>query len=239
MAMTATAGQIANAATQELGLPSIVLFQSSDDQVGYQCIGLLNSLGDELVRAHDWQFLEKTQQYTGDGIQNAFPLPLDFGRIVNQTVWSASMRRPMYGPLNAQQWGWCQFGIVSVGVYYRYRILGNELHVFPTPALNETIDFFYISRNWVSDHLVPTTFKDTITHQDDTPVFDRRLMITGLKDKLWGAKGLDNSIIHAEFMYMLEAEKGQNQGAPVIALDRSDNYMYIDWRNIPDGGWNA
>jgi hypothetical protein len=38
---------------------------------------------------------------------------------------------------------------------------------------------------------------------------------------------------------MLETEKAQNQGAPVISLDRSSNYMYIDGRNIPDGNWNA
>jgi len=213
------------------------LFTSQDDQIGYQCIGLLNSLGDELVRVHDWQFLEKTEQFVGDGSTSSFDLPQDFGRIVNQTQWSSTDKRPMYGPLNAQQWGWCQFGIVSVGVFFRYRILGNKFHIFPTPGVGETFDFFYISKDWVMDGVTPTLFKDRVTSEADIPLFDRRLMITGVKDKLWAAKGMDASGTHAEFMYMLEAEKGQNQGAPIISLAGQHVDFLLGYQNIPDGNW--
>ena len=48
-----------------------------------------------------------------------------------------------------------------------------------------------------------------------------------------------NSHTGQEFNYLLGAERSQNQGAPVISLDRRFDYLYINYRNIPDGGFNT
>lgn len=233
-----TALELVNSALQEIGLPQAqTIVSAQDDQTGFQALGLLNALGEQLIRAHDWQFLEKQKTYTGTGAANEFDLPADFGRIVNQTEWSSKNRRPMYGPMNAQGWSWVQFGIVSVGVYYRYRILDNKMHVFPNLANGEEMHFYYITKNWArSNAAVP---KAMITADDDKTVFDDYLIIAGLKYKLWSAKGMDSAGLYAEFMYMLNNEKGQNQGAPVIALDRRWDHLYISGQNVPDGSWNV
>lgn len=233
----ATAQDIINAATQELGLPIPAVFSGNDDQIGYQAIGLLNSLGDELVRVHDWQFLEQVESYVGDGIATDFPLPADFARIVNQTAWDTNNRRQMIGPLNAQQWAWTQYGIVSVGVYYRYRILGNKFTVYPTPPVGEIFDLYYISKNWVEIGNTPGTYRDTVLAANDIPVFNRRMLVAGVKYKLWGAKGLDTTSLGPEFDYVLKTEMAQNQGASVINLTSQPMFHYIDGSNVPDGTW--
>lgn len=239
MALQLSALQMVNQALQEIGLPQVTtIISGQDDQTGFQMHGLVNALGTQLVRVHDWQFLEKTASFTGDGVKTAFDLPADYGRMVNQTQWADKNKRPMYGPMTPQGWSWVQFGIVSVGVYYRYRIIGNQFHVFPTPPVGETFNFYYISKNWVYD---PNTdvYKDRVENEDDLTLFDEYLMVSGIKYKLWSAKGMNATELLSEFNYMLNAEKSQTQGAPVIALDSRWEYLYISGQNVPDGSWNV
>lgn len=236
MANLMTAQEIIDQALNELGLPTSILGSTQVTQISTQALALLNALGRDLVKVHDWQYLEKTATLTGDGVTTEFTMPSDFGRIVNQTQWSSNLRRPMLGPLTSQQWGWTQYGIVSVGVYYRYRILANMFAVYPTPALNDVFNFFYISRNWVISQ--DTTPNDKCINPGDTPLFPGGLMVAGVKLRLWGIKGFDTTILATEFNYLLEAEKGQNQGAPVLNLSNQPDYHLIDITNIPDGYWN-
>lgn len=237
MAVLATAQFIIDRVLGELGLPTGAIGATNANVVVTQCVGFLNSLGDDMVKVHDWQVLEEIASFTGDGVLAQFPMPTDFGRVVNQTEWATNMRRPMLGPLTAQQWGWTQYGIVSVGVYFRYRILSNNLAVFPTPGVGENFKLFYIQKNWVT--AVDGTTKDTITAGTDTPVFDRDLMIAGVKLRLWAIKGFDTTQLGQEFNYRLQSEMGQNQGAQVIHLSGGQfDFHYIDGNNVPDGSWS-
>lgn len=237
--MAESALTIVNRSLQELGLPSVLTIESApDDQTGWQALGLLNALGSQLCRAHDWQFLEGIVDLVGDGVTTAFPLPDDFGRMVNQTQWAAKNKRPMYGPMSPQGWSWVQYGIVSVGVYYRYRILNNMFTVFPTPPVGEEFHFYYIKKDWVYDP-IQNIYTDTILNDTDEPVFDEYLMIAGTKFKLWAAKGMNTTVVGREYEYMLSSLKSQTQGAPVISLDRRYDYLYISGQNIPDGSWEV
>lgn len=239
MATLGTADEIINAAAQELGLPPVSLNSATGDQTGWQMLGMLNALGDELNRVQDWQFLMKEMGFVGDGIADYFPMPEDFGRQVNQTEWNTSMRRPMQGPDSPQVWAWNKFGIVAVGVYFRYRINNNEYQVFPVPGAGQTFALYYISKNWVIDGTSPDPqnpiYLDRIVHATDKPMYDRRICIAGLKVKLWSQKGFDTTTLQEEFNYLLASEKAQNQGAPVISLSGSRGRIFLDWSNIPDG----
>lgn len=239
MPITATAQSILDSANTELGLPTSKIGVTSYDQTGRQAISMMQAIGDDLVRVHDWQFLEKTHTFVGDGSTSAFPLPTDYGRVVNQTEWATNNQRPMTGPVSPQIWGWCQYGIVSSGVYFRYRILDNKLHVFPTPGAGEEFAFFYISKNWVISGATGNPMTDTISQQGDVPVFDKRLMISGLKARLWGQKGFDTTQVQAEFEYVLSSEKGITQASPVICLSGSNSGLLIGPNNVPDGNWKV
>ena len=239
MATLGTADEIINAAAQELGLPPVSLSSAAGDASGYQMLGMLNALGDELNRVQDWQFLEKQMGFVGDGITDSFPMPTDFGRQVNQTEWNTSMRRPMQGPMSPQVWAWNKFGIVSVGVYFQYRILHNQYTVYPVPGAGQEFALYYISKDWVlsgtsTDPLNPI-YVDRITLATDKPLYDRRVMIAGLKVKMWAQKGFDTTVLQEEFNYVLSAEKAQNQGAPVINLSGAGGKLLIGWSNVPDG----
>jgi hypothetical protein len=231
--------KIVNRALQEIGLPQVATIVSAqDDETGFQALGLLNALGAQLIKVHDWQFLEGTVNIVANGIDSSFDLPDDYKRIVNQTQWASKNKRPMYGPMTAQGWSWVQFGIVSVGVYYRYRILGNKFVVFPTPTAGEELNFFYIKKDWVWDPIL-MVYKGEVENDTDEPIFEDYLLTAGVKFKLWAAKGMEASELGREFEYMLSTEKAQNQGAPVIQLDKRWDYLYISGQNVPDGSWNV
>jgi hypothetical protein len=238
-----TAINIINAASQELGIGVVSLDSASTGNAGFQLLGLLNALGSDLIRVHDWQNLEKTMTFTGDGVATTFALPADFGRQVNQTQWCASNRQPMIGPMTAQQWSWCQYGLVGTGIYFRYRILGNQYTVYPVPGVGEQFALYYISRNWVlpADQVAEPdpTYADKITNAADVPQFDARLLINGLKAKFWGQKGFDTTKLQKEFDDSLIAEKGQMQGAAVLSLSNSSRGYLIGMQNVPDGNWQV
>lgn len=236
--ITGTTQYIIDAAFDQLGLPRESLVPGLIGQTGTQALSLLNTLGTDLIKAHDWQFLEATATLNGDGVTTEFALPSDFGRIVNQTEWAANNKIPMEGPLSPQAWGWVQYGIVSAGVFFRYRLLHNTFAIFPTPGASEVFNFFYIKKNWVLDD-DGVTYKDTTDNGDDIPLFDRNLLIKGLKVALWGQKGFDTTSLVKEYDDELAQEKAQNQGAPTICLSSSGNLYLLDARrNIPDGDWN-
>lgn len=236
MGTIATAQDIVDRAVDELGLARTELLTGLVSQIGMQSMALMTSLGEDLVRVHDWQFLEKTATLLGDGFKGAFQLPADFGRVVNQTTWSTSNRMPMRGPVSSREWGWHQFGIISVGVYYRYRILADRMEVFPVPPQGEQLKFYYISKMWAiaGDS---TGYVDKITTNADRPLFDRSLMIKGLKARLWAQKGFDTSVLAREYNDCLMAIKAQDQGAPDIKLSgRHEDYL-LSGRNIQEGNW--
>lgn len=234
---TATTQAILDRALDELGLPTSELALGNPSQIASQSLALLNALGEDLVRVHDWQFLEGTATLTGDGSTDEFDLPTDFGRVVNQTVWSSNNKLPMEGPLSSKAWGWVNFGIVSAGVFYRYRILGNKMVVYPTPSSGEEINFYYIKKNWVLDN-DGSTMKDSTDAGDDTPQFDKSLLIKGVKVRVWAQKGFDTTHLAKEFNDQLDVEKAQNQGAQLIRLSGPTDSILIDpRRNVPDGDW--
>lgn len=239
MPITATAQQIIDDAAAELGIaPGTVGVLGSGTTAG-QALVFLNSIGYDMLAVHDWQFLMKTAEFTGDGVADSFAMPSDFGRIVNQTAWALNERRPMQGPLSPQMWGWTQFGIVSVGVFFRYRLLDNELAVFPVPGSGEVFKFFYISKNWVLDGTTGLP-KGSLESGSDIPMFDRRLMTSALKLRLWAQKGFETTVLQGEFDYNLETQMSQNQGSEIIRLSGPTDTFYINpFINIPDGSWEV
>lgn len=235
MGTLATAQEIVDRSTNELGLAHSELISGAITQIGIQALALMNSLGEDLVRAHDWQFLEKTATFVGDGFSTSFPLPSDFGRIVNQTAWSIGQRQPMDGPTSPQMWGWLKMGLVSGDILFRYRILADRLEIFPTPGAGEQIQFYYISKRWVL--AVSGGYADTVINSADKPLFDRSLMIKGVKARLWAQKGFDTSVLAREYNDALQAIKAQDQGMPTIYLSGRRDFHLIDGQNVPDGSW--
>ena len=233
--MALSAIDIINDATAELGLPTVTTSTAGPDDLGPQMLSLLNALCKELLTLHDWQFLIKAVEYTAVGDQEFFDLPNDYARQVNQTQWDASNRRPLIGPKSPREWGWCQYGLIGTGIFYRYRIVNDQMQIFPPVADGEKVAFYYISNGMIQDGTNPNLYKSRITSDEDKPLFDERVLVSGLKVKLWSIKGLDSTNLQKEASDLLAAYKAQSQGAAQIDLSGGGREFLVGYGNVPDG----
>lgn len=70
----------------------------------------------------------------------------------------------------------------------------------------------------------------------DTLLFDRRLLVAGLKYRYLTNKGMPSDAALNEFRDALDAAKGGDGAAPVLSLVGRGGVHYLDGHNIPDSG---
>jgi len=233
---TGTVEDIINDAMSELGLP-VQDFSGSLGELASQSLALLNALCRQLWRQHDWQFLQNIATFTGDGATTEFTLPSDWGRQLTQTGWDATGRRQLAGPVSPAEWGWLQYGITAVGIYYRYRILNDKFAVYPTPPTGTSFKLAYVKSSWATQAGTSARVAN-LTAGGDVPDFPRDLLTSGVKLRLWSIKGFDTTQLDEEYNTLLGMVKVQNQGARIINLSGRDERFLIDpIRNLDEGNW--
>jgi hypothetical protein len=118
--------------------------------------------------------------------------------------------------------------------------VGNTLEVWPVPGAGVptplTFSYYYVSKWWVvaADGV---TFKPKCTQDNDSTIFDDRLMISGLKLRFYQAKQFDTSAFASEFQTNLEDALAQDSGAQVLSLSRQSAFPLISIANVPDSGY--
>lgn len=229
--------QLVQDAADELSLNRPGIVASSQDQDVRQLQALANALGNELVKSWEWQLLLSEYTFTTT-TATQYALPSDYDRLVNDTQWDRTSRWPGIGPVSSQDWAWLKGQQIASVPRYRFRILGNQFTVYPTPSSGYTYAFEYVKKNWIVA-VDGVTYKSRFTADDDTHLFDDRLMVSGLKAKYLAAKGLDSTIAQQEFLERLEMCKAHDQAAPKLSLGPRLIDPLLGMQNIFDGNWNV
>ena len=226
--------QIIQAACAELMIhePNHVI--GNPDQQTKQMLALLQRLGTDLSRQHNWQGLVKTHEFTTSDNQFSYPLPIDWLSQIPQTEWDKTNRWPLNGPATDQQWQVYKSALIGQGPRTRFRISGNAVEVDPVyPGYD--ISFFYISKNWIASQ--EGFGKAKFTSDTDSTIFPDSLLITGLKTAWKSAKGLDGTFDLAEFRVMLDTIKAQDKSAPKLSLSPQPGEVLLSVANFSDGNW--
>jgi len=238
---TTTANTLLNRVAAEVGIQPVVDPYASQDPVFIQMQYLLNTAGEELMYAHQWEFLTKEHQImTAEGDTGSYPLPDDFGYMINQTGWERAENVPLGGPLSAQDWTYLKGrDLASSTLYASFRIADGEFKLYPEePATGLDINFEYNSTHWVSDGQITPTFKGEVTAGSDVPLYDKTLISRYLKLKYLEASGFDTMKAQADFNQIFSFLTGFDQGAGVINAGRGRrNFPYISVFNLPDTGY--
>lgn len=235
MARFETAGQIINDVALECGLLPVPDPYSSQDQAFQQLTGLLNAAGRELVDMFNWEMLQSpfsiTTQVTDDG---SYELPNDFDHFINQTGWNLSANTPINGPLSVQQWAAIEGqNVGSTTLFATFLLSGSQILLYPQPVpVDITLNFKYISRNWVMDEA--TVRKDRASISSDVVLYDPILTVKFLKVKFLAAKGYDIAVASREFDMCFMSRTGMDKGAPILAMSGGRTFPYINmWNNVP------
>ena len=175
--------------TDEVGVDRPTSVVGSTSRTQRQLLALLNSLGKELVRKHDWNFLQTEHTFSTVVDQENYSMPADYARHINDTAWDRSNFWFMRGSMTPQEWQARKSSVVAAGITKRFRVMGNEFLVEPTPTAVESLVYEYISENWTTDS-GGSNPSDVFNADTDLTLFDENLLELGLKWKFLSAKGL-------------------------------------------------
>lgn len=237
MARYDTAGVIINQVAAEVGLVPVSDPYVVSDPAFAQLQYLLNSAGQELVIASEWQKLTRRHTIVTAALDTGdYPLPDDFSRMIDQTGWSPTNRLPLGGPLTPQDWAYItNANLAQQTIYISFRQDQGLIRVLPQPPTpGVTINFEYISRWWVSNPGGTTPEKESCSDQNDVVLYEPILIKKFLKLRFLQAKGFDTTAASQEFLGMFEGWTGADMAAPVLSMSRSRKYPFLDWRNIPE-----
>lgn len=251
MARFETAGTIINRAAAECGLNPASGFNpfTSTDPAFLQLVTLLTSAGQELLALHEWQKLTNTYEIIfGTTVANPvgtgkFDLPSDFGYFLDQTGWSESERLPLGGPMTPQDYSYLvNTNLANSTVFVTFRMNDGQIWVLPDPPPSgQTINFEYISRNWVQP--VGTTAvsarTDSVANTGDTVLYEPVLIVKFLKMRFLEARGFDTTAAVAQFLTVFNAWTGKDSAAPVLRAARTRVFPYLGYRNIPETGYGG
>lgn len=182
--------------------------------------------------------IPSTQTATGITItfgKAKYPMPDDFGRMVDKTQYNKSNRWSIIGPKDAQEWQWLKASYVTTGPRMRFRMMGNKFVLWPMPSAILVLGFEYVSNAWVIAQ--NGTLKTKATNDSDTFRFPDRLIVLGTKLKLFEIKGFDTTAVLQDYIRELDKWKASESGADTLSLAPKYPNLLLTQNNIPDTGY--
>ena len=133
---------------QRLGLSSPSAAYGSADLQIIQLVALSQQEGKALMRRYPWQALlkEKTFTCTAAAAQTG-AIASDYDRIVEESFFNRTQKRPVFGPISAQDWQFTQ-AVVAATLVESYRVRGDSILITPTPNGTDTYAYEYVSNLW-------------------------------------------------------------------------------------------
>jgi len=171
--------------------------------------------------------------------KDTYPVPCDFDRYNNRTMWDRTNRWELIGPDTPQFDQWHRSGIVTVGPRRHFRQIGtlpNVFRIWPPPAIGDTpinLVFEYLSLNCVMG--VDGTKKQKFTADTDVPLMDEQSIILGIKWRFLQAKGFSYAAQQDEYNAYVSRRQGADGGAQTLNLGRPAAPSLISPANVQDG----
>ncbi len=137
-------------AASQLGLAQPSVISGSSDLTAQLLMRYAQQAGKELSKYHDWQNLivEKTFTSVATQVQTASLPTSDYDRLpLNVELWNRSLNLRYVGPTPQRTWQRLKSGVAAGAIGY-WRILGNQINIYPVPTAGQTLAYEYISKKW-------------------------------------------------------------------------------------------
>lgn len=230
----ASAGEVVKTVLATMGLPTPQVVSQATDATSKQMWALLSECGQDLLNEYNWRMLLRTMTITTVPGQLTYPLPADFQSFVDDTGWNNTSRVPLIGPMTIQQWRLLQARqLGGTTLRMQYIVDDGALRFYFVPSSPETLTIEYMGRGWVQ-RVADSTYADTVVSDDDTILFDRRLIIECLRHRWKQAKGFSTEADQQRFDSLLEASKYNDSPKNTLGLSGRSAYPYLGQWNLPD-----
>lgn len=192
--------------------------------------------------------LNKAASTTGPGTytfgKSDYPLPSDFRRPIDNTMWDRSRYWSMRGPQSPQQWQVYKSSVIgraSIQRRFRFRYeAGTQVFsIDPVPTDNGSeLVFEYVSNAWCKSALgvAQTTWQaDT-----DTGILDEWLIELGTRWRMLRRLGMTYAEELDEYEREVSKALATDGGAAILSLVGSDNALtLLSPANVPETGFGG
>jgi hypothetical protein len=166
----------------------------------------------------DWTALTVVATFAGDGLQDRFPLPANYKRmLLNSNVWrSTSAIQPMRFVPNADEWLQRRLRGYS-NAWGEWTLIGGYIYVQPVMGVDVIANFTYLDKNCV--RLASSGVGDAFMNDNDTFVLDERLLKLAMIWQWKANKGSPYAEDMANYQDALTNIAGADKPAPIL-IDR-------------------
>jgi len=246
--------ELANNTLDEMVHARVVTVVGNSDGDARGILRHINRQGRDLARKgpqDGWTILQRLHTFPTVALQEEYNLPVDFARLIINTVWDRTLISPMPGPIAPQTWQIIKSGLIGSGVYSkRFRIVrststvARKFFIDPIPTGVETLAFEYLSNGWcaLSDL---SAVNEKVINDNDVVILDEDLMVAGVKWRWRSAHGMDIVASLAEYNEMLDMKSGGDEPAQRLNMvgptyrDPEDG-LGTPWNpNVPEVGFGT
>lgn len=172
--------------------------------------------------------------------QFAYPVPGDFERAIDNTMWDRTRYWQMRGPLSPQQWQFYKSSVFSRATIQRrirFKRLANDavnLLIDPVPSDNGSdLVYEYVSNGWCQS--ASGNPQNEWQADDDTGILDEYLIRLGMKWRALDRLGVDYSSALDEYERECGKAVAQNGAAATLNLTAGfQPYLLGPW-SVQDG----
>lgn len=119
----------------KITVPSAFVTSTSNNQVLLKA--MIYKTIQEIRDEYDWPELTRQHLFrTISGLAN-YPLPLDYDRRINSTLWNRDQNWPLIGPIDPELWQQFKSGFITTLPMQHFRVKGieqNQFYIDPTPT---------------------------------------------------------------------------------------------------------
>lgn len=214
--------------------PNVVV--TSTDATIQQMLSFANEVGNELMKYGDWRRLRRTKVFsTLPQEEQTGMVPDDLGQWIDESAWNRSARRPLWGPIDPQQWqAWKAFDTFPVmDCWY---MEGDNILVQPIPTAGEIFAFAYSSNQWCKS--ATGTPQSEWLADTDVGVLSERLFTLGVLYMYLEARGMYKEA--AELRYDLQVKQELAEDSPRSTHSMANSGYWWARRPgivVPDMSW--
>ncbi len=186
----------------QITVPSAFVTSTSNNQVLLKA--MIYKTIQDIRDDYDWPELQREHLFKTISGQPSYPLPLDFDRRINETLWNRSQNWPLIGPIDPILWQQYKSGFITTLPRQRYRVKGisnNQFFIDPTPSDddgNQEMVYEYISETAIR----PVAWAASTAYTTASYVFSNGLILKGQTNGTSNATaglppvyGVDNTVV--------------------------------------------
>lgn len=161
-----------------------------NNRTAQEMLAVANEMADRIAAdMRDWTELRTGTAFTGDGVAEAFPLPVDYRRMLtNSNIWlSHNTLTPARFIPNSDEW-LQRISANRTDGYGEWTIYGGQIHIRPVMAVGVTARMSYLSKFHIS--LASGGAGDRFMNDNDTYRLPERIFRLGM---IWSWKQLKGS----------------------------------------------